>query len=57
VQFHPEKPGSSFHIEGVVHTAAMIQMNRIFSDFFVSEAKKNKNSFKGGRKEENSLMI
>jgi gamma-glutamyl hydrolase len=43
-QFHPEKPASIFYTAAnIVHTETSINYNRYFADFFVGEARRNKN--------------
>lgn len=47
VQFHPEKNSFEFKVDhGISHTTNAVKVTQYFSNFFVSECRKNNQSFK-----------
>ncbi len=45
-QFHPEKPAFEWHPTlNIQHTSEAVKIGQYFANFFVDEARKNKNRF------------
>ncbi|XP_076663710.1 gamma-glutamyl hydrolase-like [Andrena cerasifolii] len=57
VQFHPEKNAYEWKIEmRIPHSKEAVLINQYFADFFVNEARKNRNRFVSAKNESESLI-
>lgn len=52
LQFHPEKPAFEWHPKlDIKHTSEAVKIGQYFADFFIDEARKNKNGFQSYEEE------
>ncbi|GFG38658.1 hypothetical protein Cfor_09242 [Coptotermes formosanus] len=56
VQFHPEKNAFEWKVESIPHSAAAILVGQFYGNFFISEARKNNNSFPNTEEERAALI-
>lgn len=56
VQFHPEKNSFEWERAHIVHTKSAVKVTQYFANFFVNEARRNKNQFANQKMEIESLI-